>query len=212
MKRLYGLVVVALAGFLFLGTAQAKQSGIALSPDQQQAVEDINTYFNSFKNLRGEFTQLGSTGNVTSGVLLISKPGKMRFEYAPPNPFVVVSDGRWVAVVNRTKQVADQYPLATTPLRLLLGERMDLLKSAVIKAADMQDGLITLRLEDRDQMVSGELVLVFDSNTNALKQWIVIDGQDRRTTISLDRLVMDEVVDPKLFIVSIDRKSGKKSD
>ena len=192
--------------------ADAKTKGIELSQDQQQAIEDVNTYFNSFRTLKGEFTQLGNTGNVSTGVVIISKPGKMRFEYAPPNPFVVVSDGRWVAVLNRSKNVADQYPLATTPLRLLLAEKMNLLKSAVIKAADIQDGLITLRVEDKDQMVSGELVLIYDSNLNALRQWIVIDGDGRRTTISLDNLVTDEPADPALFVVKLDKKKGKSDN
>jgi outer membrane lipoprotein-sorting protein len=192
--------------------ADAKTKGIELSQDQQQAIEDVNTYFNSFSTLKGEFTQLGNTGNVSTGVVIISKPGKMRFEYAPPNPFVVVSDGRWVAVLNRTKNVADQYPLATTPLRLLLAEKMNLLKSAVIKAADIQDGLITLRMEDKDQMVSGELVLIYDSNLNALRQWIVMDGDGRRTTISLDNLVADEPADPALFVVKLDKKKGKSDN
>ena len=192
--------------------ADAKTKGIELSQDQQQAIEDVNTYFNSFRTLKGEFTQLGNTGNVSTGVVIISKPGKMRFEYAPPNPFVVVSDGRWVAVLNRSKNVADQYPLATTPLRLLLAEKMNLLKSAVIKAADIQDGLITLRMEDKDQMVSGELVLIYDSNLNALRQWIVMDGDGRRTTISLDNLVADEPADPALFVVKLDKKKGKSDN
>ena len=192
--------------------ADAKTKGIELSQDQQQAIEDVNTYFNSFRTLKGEFTQLGNTGNVSTGVVIISKPGKMRFEYAPPNPFVVVSDGRWVAVLNRSKNVADQYPLATTPLRLLLAEKMNLLKSAVIKAADIQDGLITLRMEDKDQMVSGELVLIYDSNLNALRQWIVMDGDGRRTTISLDNLVADDPADPALFVVKLDKKKGKSDN
>ena len=207
--------IMALLVFWAVGlapVADAKTKGIELSQDQQQAIEDVNTYFNSFSTLKGEFTQLGNTGNVSTGVVIISKPGKMRFEYAPPNPFVVVSDGRWVAVLNRSKNVADQYPLATTPLRLLLAEKMNLLKSAVIKAADIQDGLITLRMEDKDQMVSGELVLIYDSNLNALRQWIVMDGDGRRTTISLDNLVADEPADPALFVVKLDKKKGKSDN
>jgi outer membrane lipoprotein-sorting protein len=213
MGRFFARIILIVAASLALfTTAEARQRGIDLTPEQQQAVEDVNAYFNSFTNLRGDFTQPGNSGNVTSGVVLISKPGKMRFEYAPPNPFVVVSDGRWVAVVNRNKRAADQYPLSVTPLRLLLGEHMDLLKSAVINAVDMQDGLITIHLEDKDQMVSGELVLIFDSNANTLKQWVVIDGQGRRTTISLDKLVMNQPADPKLFWIDIDRRTGKSSD
>lgn len=213
MKKLNWMMALLVLFGLGLGSVtEARTKGIELSDEQRQAIEDVNTYFNGFTTLKGEFTQLGNTGNVSTGVVIISKPGKMRFEYAPPNPFVVVSDGRWVAVYNRTKKVADQYPLATTPLRLLLAKEMNLLKSAVIKAADIQDGLITLRMEDKDQMVSGELVLIYDSNLNALRQWIVIDGEGRRTTISLDNLVPDEPADPSLFVVKIEKKPGKSDN
>lgn len=206
------MALLVLVGLGLGSVTEARTKGIELSDEQRQAIEDVNTYFNGFTTLKGEFTQLGNTGNVSTGVVIISKPGKMRFEYAPPNPFIVVSDGRWVAVYNRSKKVADQYPLATTPLRLLLAKEMNLLKNAVIRAADIQDGLITLRMEDKDQMVSGELVLIYDSNLNALRQWIVIDGEGRRTTISLDNLVPDEPADPSLFVVKIEKKPGKSDN
>ena len=70
--------------------------------------------------MKGEFTQVSPKGNVSAGVFYISKPGKMRFEYAPPNPFIIVSDGRWVTVKNNAKNKADQYPLSATPLNLML--------------------------------------------------------------------------------------------
>ena len=191
--------------------SMAKRQSINLTPEQSAAVDEVETYFNAFISLSGKFTQLGHSGNITSGDLLISKPGKMRFEYAPPNPYVVISDGTWVAIVNREKQSADQYPLSTTPLRLLLGQKMDLRKDAYILAADLQDGLVTLRLQDRDQFVAGELVLIYDSNNFALRQWIVVDGQGKRTTISLDNISLNTAVSADLFRINIKRsRPGKK--
>ena len=40
-------------------------------------------------------------GRSTRAGSLSKKPGRMRFEYAAPNPTLIVSDGRWVAVENR---------------------------------------------------------------------------------------------------------------
>ena len=94
-KKCRGLLAAAtIAGLLsFLGTA-----GIAKSIDLTTA--------QGFKTLEGEFTQVSSKGNVSKGVFIISKPGKMRFEYASPNPFIIVSDGTWVTVKNRAKDKA----------------------------------------------------------------------------------------------------------
>ena len=66
---------------------------LKLSPEQQTAVNAISDYLNSFKTLQGEFTQISPKGNMSQGIFYIAKPGKMRFEYAPPNPFLIVSDG-----------------------------------------------------------------------------------------------------------------------
>ena len=45
--------------------------------------------------------QIGPEGQLDQGRFYIDKPGPMRFEYAAPNPTLVVSDGRLVAVENR---------------------------------------------------------------------------------------------------------------
>ena len=209
-KRIATLTLLFITVGFFITPASAKRESIQLTPEQSAAVDEVETYFNAFQTLSGTFTQLGDSGNITSGNVIISKPGKMRFEYAEPNPYVVISDGTWVAIVNRKKQSADQYPLSTTPLRLLLSESMNLRKNAYILAADIQDGLVTLRLQDRDQFVAGELVLIYDTFNFALRQWIVVDGQGKRTTISLDNLKLNVPADQKLFYVNIKRRRQSK--
>ena len=115
------------AVFAVLGASVAFAAKAAnLSNEQAAAVRKISTYFNSINTLQGEFTQISPKGNVSSGVFHISKPGKLRFEYAPPNPFLIISDGTWLVVQNKSKKRADQYPLSKTPLRLMLAKRVDL--------------------------------------------------------------------------------------
>jgi outer membrane lipoprotein-sorting protein len=95
---LLGLAVMA-GLLLAVGSANAA-SNDQLSEAQLAVVKKLGDYFNSLTTMKGEFTQVSPKGNVSAGVFYISKPGKMRFEYAPPNPFVIVSDGRWVTVKN----------------------------------------------------------------------------------------------------------------
>src|SRR5262249_40667205 len=110
------LLGVAVLASLFLAAATAGAANTdGLSEAQLAVVKKLGDYFNSLTTMKGEFTQVSPKGNVSAGVFYISKPGKMRFEYAPPNPFVIVSDGRWVTVKNNAKNRADQYPLSATP-------------------------------------------------------------------------------------------------
>jgi outer membrane lipoprotein-sorting protein len=183
-------------------------AGHALALTQAEAdaaVSELNTYINDFKALHGEFTQIGPTGHVSKGVFFISKPGKMRFEYAAPNPYIIVSDGTWVTIKNRAKERGDQYPLSQTPLRLVLADGIDLSQETKVLSVEKADRLTSVTLEDRKRSVPGQLVLVYDSAHKELQQWVVIDGKGRRTTVSLENIEAGVPADPKLFEIKIDR-------
>ena len=201
-RAFLGLAFTALA---FLPAAAAK--AIPLSPEQEQAIDGISKFLNSFKTMQGEFTQVSPKGNLSRGVFYISKPGKMRFEYAPPNPFLIVSDGTWLTVKNVKKEKGDQFPLSQTPLRLVLSNKVDILNDTNILDFQDQDGIVSVTLEDKKNTLgSGQLTLVFDKTRNALQQWVVIDGKGRRTTVTLENAVAGVETDPKLFVVKINRK------
>jgi outer membrane lipoprotein-sorting protein len=199
---------VTFAALAVLTMAPAKAS--ALSSEQKEAINSISAYLNSFKTMQGEFTQVSPKGNLSRGVFYIAKPGKMRFEYAPPNPFLIVSDGKWLTVKNVKKEKGDQFPLSQTPLRLVLGNKVDILNETKILDFQNQDGILSVTLEDKKNTLgSGQLTLVFDQTRKALQQWVVIDGKGRRTTVTLENVVAGVETDPKLFVVKINRKTNR---
>ena len=65
-------------------------------------------------------------------------------------------------------------------------------------------------LEDRKKTVPGHLILVYDEDKKALQQWVVVDGQGRRTTVSLENIVAGGKPDPKLFKIEVRRLGEKK--
>ena len=202
-RAVLGMGLLALASLPAVAAAP-----ISLSPEQQQAVDGISKYLNSFKTLQGEFTQISPKGNMSRGVFYISKPGKMRFEYAPPNPFLIVADGKWLTVKNVKKEKGDQFPLSQTPLRLVLADKVDIARDTNILDFQQQDGILSVTIEDKKNTLgNGQLTLVYDQTRNALQQWVVVDGKGRRTTVTLENVQAGVETDPKLFVVKIDRKS-----
>ena len=179
---------------------------MALTAEQTESINKISAYMNSFKTMQGEFTQISPMGRMSKGVMLISKPGKLRFDYAAPNPFLLVSDGKWVTLKNRAKEKGDQFPLSATPLRLVVSSQIDLLRDANILAFEQADGIDSVTIEDRKGTIGGQIILIFDETQNVLQQWVVVDGKGRRTTVSLANLEAGVTIDPKLFVVKIDRK------
>ena len=200
------VLVVTIASLVGTSAVSTAAKSIILNPEQTKSINKISDYMNSFKTLQGEFTQISPKGNVSKGGMLISKPGKVRFEYSPPNTILLVSDGKWVTLKNRAKEKGDQFPLAATPLRLVVAPKVDLLQEANILGFEQADGITSVVLEDRKGTIGGQLVLIFDETQNQLQQWIIVDGKGRRTTVSLANLESGMNIDPKLFVVKIDRK------
>ena len=132
--------------------------------------------------------QVGPRGNISNGIFYISKPGKMRFEYNPPSPYLIVSDGTWVVIMNRKNKRTDHYPLSSTPLQLVLSKNVDLMKQARILDVRTEAGAIKLTLAAKNKAVPGKLTLTYSEEKSEIQEWAVIDGEGRRTTISLSEL------------------------
>jgi outer membrane lipoprotein-sorting protein len=206
LNRIAIRAFAAISIIFALSSAAMAAKAMALNEQQVASINKISAYLNSFMTMQGEFTQISPLGNVSKGVMLISKPGKLRFDYAPPNPFLLVSDGKWVTLKNRAKEKGDQFPLSATPLRLVVSPKIDLLRDASILGFEQTDGIDSVTLEDKGGSMGGQIVLIFDENQNQLQQWIIVDGKGRRTTVSLANLQSGVKIDPKLFVVKINRK------
>lgn len=182
----------------------------ALTNEQARAVSAVTQYLTAIKTLKGKFTQIGPRGRVSSGAFFIAKPGLMRFEYSPPNPLLIVSDGTWVTVKNRKRNRADQYPLSATPLRLILSRKVNFTKEVAIKGIQQENSKTHIKIEDKSTFASGTLILTFDNEKQALTNWVVVDDRGRRTTVALSELEKGAKIDPALFKVKIPKSRSEQ--
>lgn len=186
--------------------AASKKQSIALSEEQRASLDKINAFINSFQTLRGDFVQISDKGQSVKGVLMLSKPGKIRFDYAPPSPLLIVSDGKWLTIKNKIKERGDQVPLRSTPLRLIVAPTIDLFAETNVLSVEEADGLTSVALADKKDAMGGHIVLVYDNVQDTLQQWVIVDGKGRRTTVQFANLEKDVKLNQKLFLETIKRK------
>jgi len=136
----------------------------------------------------------------------------MLFEYAPPNPTLVISDGRWVGVENTKLNTTDRYALWTTPLDLILGDDLDLRDNPQIVGIERQEGQLVIDAKSHSGRVNGNISLVFSEPTLALRQWTVTDAQGLLTTVSVSNLKTDVALAPDLFVISQQPAAARKAD
>lgn len=173
-----------------------------LSADDRATIDDISDYLNSIETMTGEFLQIAPDGDISEGVFYIRRPGRMRFEYAHPNPTLVVADGFWVAVIDKRFESTDRFPVRETPLNLILKGDVDLNDEEAIRSVERRNGQLRVRAVDPETDEQGDIVMVFDTTPFLqLRQWIVTDPQGLPTTIALRTAQQNVPVDASLFVI-----------
>jgi len=168
--------------------------------EQVLAVERINAYFNAITNLQGNFEQLDSSNKRTSGRFYVQRPGKLRFDYAPPSALRIVADGHFLAIEDSDLKTVEKYPLKSTPFRLLLKEAVDLGRDARIIGVEAEDGTIAIGLEDKSGQAAGQIKLSFQTEPELeLHHWVITDAQGLTTKVVLSDVVTGRKVATDFF-------------
>ena len=173
---------------------------------QRALVDRVNVYLTSVQTMVGNFVQVAPDGSRSDGQFYLMKPGRIRFEYNPPNPVELIADGQSLVVRDRKLGTQDPYPLSQTPLRFLLADRIDLLKDTNLIGVYADDLFVTLVIEER-QIFGGtyRLMLMFGAQDFRLRQWTITDPQGLDTTVAVYNLDTAKKPDPGMFEVNYQR-------
>lgn len=154
------------------------------------------------KTASGEFEQMSADYSVHTGTFALRRPGKMRFDYNEPTPVVIVSDGTTVALQDTELETTDRVPLSTTPLDILLDDRINFDEDTDVLDVIKSDGLIGVTVQDSSGEMDGVLTLIFNDSDNTLMGWRSVDGGGGVTSVQLNDVTYNERVNPRLFILS----------
>jgi outer membrane lipoprotein-sorting protein len=188
------------AGTGWTGQVQSAAGSVVLDANQVQAIKRVSAYFSELHNLRGTFVQTSTDTKRIRGRFYVKKPGRFRFDYAPPSKQVIVSDGRFLAIQDLDLGNEDVVELDNTPFRILLRQDVDLMRDALILEVQEAEDLIILSLQDRSPDAPGRIRLFMTKKpTLDLKEWVTTDAQGLDTRVEVSDLVKTEDLDPKLF-------------
>lgn len=178
----------------------AQSSTPLIGEEQTKAVERINTYFNGITNLQGSFEQVDSTNKTSSGRFYVQRPGKIRFDYAPPSALRIVADGSHLAIEDADLKTVEKYPIGSTPFKLLLAEAVDLARDSRIVGVESQEGTLAITLEDKSADAAGSIRLVFENGAELqLKEWSITDAQNLTTRVTVTDVVPGRKVASDFF-------------
>lgn len=173
---------------------------LTLDEGQTATVKQVSDYFNALQSLKGAFVQTGADSKRMKGKFYVKRPGKFRFDYAPPLKQVIVSDGEYLAIQDLDLNNEDRVELDQTPFRLLLKKDVNLIDDACINEVQSAEDLIVVALQDKSPDTPGRIRLFMAVKPAIeLKEWVTTDAQGQQTKVEISNLDKTDDLKPELF-------------
>lgn len=199
--NMFRALLAPLALIATLGPVQAEKIPLA----------DLSRYLNGLTTAETDFTQINADGSVATGKLFIKRPGRVRFEYDPPDRSLVLASAGSVAIFDaKSNQPPEQYPLRRTPLNLILARDVDLGRAKMVVGHEEDDAATLVRAQDPENPEYGTIALVFSADPVTLRQWVITDDLGQQTTVILGDLQTGGDYPPSLF--AIDTETRRRTE
>jgi len=186
--------------FGLLALFAAFSAHAAMSPADQKDVDRAEAYLNAVTILRARFLQVAPDGSTAEGTLSLSRPGRLRLDYDPPTPMIILATGDWLVYHDSELDHTSYVDIDSTPAALLVKKDLHLnADGAVVTGVAHKPGLVEISAVKEKDPRQGKITLVFTTAPYQLKQWLVTDAQGQTTTVTLYDPKTDVKFDPNIF-------------
>ena len=166
--------------------------------ERAAALARANQTLNAVARLQGRFTQTSGNGRA-SGQFYLQRPGKLRFQYDPPQSMLIISDGNVVAMRDDSLRTTERTPLRSTPLNLVLRASVDIERDARVTRVSRSGDWLLITARDRSGSTDGQIQMNFLGPNAELRSWEITDAAGVRTRIDLSNVTAPASFDPSLF-------------
>jgi len=190
-KTLLTVFIIALFG------APVRAEKISLS--------NLSSYLESIKKVSGSFTQINSDKTVSTGTILLFRPGRMRMEYKTPDNSLVIVGGSQIAVFDSKSNTHPRiFPLRKTPLKILLEKKINLKTSDIIISHEEVENSTVVVLQDPNLSSYGSLKLVFTDHPVTLRQWVITNEMSDQTVLKFKDFINQPNMSSNKFNISLE--------
>ncbi len=187
-----------------------EQKESATRDQYQEDIAAAETYMSSLITMQADFVQIAPNRTTSFGILSLEKPGHLRFEYTPPSPLLIVSDGKVLTLVDRELKQVTRWPVKDTPLGPLVRSGTVFDDDVDILDVTRHGEQLRVTISKAGKGEDGTMELVFSRSPMKLLGWEIIDGQGSRTIIALSDLVTGLALDRELWTFDDPRPNRRR--
>ena len=167
---------------------------------RDEILSKVETYLNQLSTIQADFVQIAPGGNVSTGKFFLKRPGKMRWQYDPPVPVLLISNGSVFTYYDYELQQVNEIPLDDTLAGFIAQETIHF-DPKVIKVEEVtnENKVIRVRITQVDHPKDGDLTMEFTDAPIQLRNLILKDGKGEMTNVSLSGARYGVALEEKLF-------------
>lgn len=206
----YGLISLAfLATMACACVAQAQESATVsaiesepyvLSAEDKRQLHRVEEYLGKIHSITARFSQVSPDGNVSNGMFYLQRPGKMRMEYEPPVPVLVVTNGNNLVYYDKELEQITNISLNSTLVGFLAHDKITFDNTVIVTQFEHAPKMLRVGFVQTAKPKDGMMTLEFADEPMQLRNIIITDSAGQSTVVSLSGARLDEKLDPDLFI------------
>ena len=162
----------------------------------------ILNYLESFSSLSSKFIQINNNGDILSGKIFVSRPGKFRIEYEQI-PLILISDSKRLASVNKDLKSINFHRTNENPLSILLFKKIDMKQVKILKLVENENTLL-VEISSPNFKDKGIIEILFETKPFKMKKWTVFKTDLTKTEVFFDNLLLNKDLPSKLFDIELE--------
>jgi outer membrane lipoprotein-sorting protein len=170
-----------------------------LTAQDTAELQKIAAYLDGIHTMTAHFQQATASGGAATGSLWVSRPGKMRFQYDPPNQLLMLADAFYIYSWDPDLKQMTKVGLKSTPAWFLLRQPVSFTDGVVVTRFEHSGNTVRVSVVESAEPDAGSLTMVFSDNPLTLRQWTVVDQRGKVTNVALTDIQYGMALDPKLF-------------
>ncbi len=195
--------------------AEAQQRRNAPAPALTGDLLGVQQHLSAMTSLTADFAQTDRTGQVQNGRLTLKQPGRIRFQYAPGIPLLIVADGRSLTLIDYEVNQVQRWPIRNSPLAVLIDPQANLVRYGRLVDTGSRE-TISVEVRDPARPEYGMITMVFTRDARGpgglnLYGWVALDAQRNRTSIRLSGQRYNVAVADNMFRWRDPRPQGARN-
>ncbi len=172
---------------------------IELTENNRATLNRIEQYLSSLSTIQSEFIQVAPNGDIAAGKFYMMRPGKLRLQYDPPTPILMVTAGDYLVYYDHELGQVNYIDMDDTLVGFLARPQVQFDDS--VKVVDLTQSYNSIRVSilQSEKPKDGMLTLEFVDNPMQIRNMVVTDSAGQVTTVSLNNAKFGVPLDADLF-------------